>query len=243
MDIHVLNGDSLADKFPLAGEVIVCREVLMDGPVQATSLSNFWKVRASYISGAYQENEEFYLRRVKNEFEKLKKLENVSAINLWFKHDLFCQVNMWFVLHYLAVNEIHFPIYRVMPSSEGESIWAGFGPIEKEALNQCYDLKIQFSENDINLGANLWKAYQGGDLNTFKNLSLFQSQTFPYLTEVCEAHIQRLPEKDFARPQSRLKQLTSSGVTNFDEIFNEFGKTEGIYGYGDRQVKNMLASL
>jgi hypothetical protein len=40
-----------------------------------------------------------------------------------------------------------------------------------------------------------------------------------------------------------LKQIINSGVTDFSEIFKEFRKTEGIYGFGDLQVKNMLTEL
>jgi hypothetical protein len=43
--------------------------------------------------------------------------------------------------------------------------------------------------------------------------------------------------------RTNLKQITSSGITDFNEIFREFWKTEGIYGFSDLQVKNMLATL
>ena len=49
--IHILNGDSLLDKFPneLKGERIVARECLIEGDVSANNLSEFYKNRASFL--------------------------------------------------------------------------------------------------------------------------------------------------------------------------------------------------
>jgi hypothetical protein len=42
--------------------------------------------------------------------------------------------------------------------------WKGFGIANAEKLEQAYYSKIQFTVDDINLGKNLWAAYQNGDL-------------------------------------------------------------------------------
>jgi hypothetical protein len=35
MQGHILNGDALAEKFPLIGKKIICRECMMDAPADA----------------------------------------------------------------------------------------------------------------------------------------------------------------------------------------------------------------
>jgi hypothetical protein len=241
METHVLNGDALAEKFPMEGDLVVCRECLIDGPVAANSLEKLWRLRASYLLGKFDEDESSYFNQVKTEFDKLSRA--TSPVNLWFEHDLFCQANMWFVLYYLKENKINLPVFRVMPPAEAQQIWSGFGSMKKADLLNCFERRIQLSEKDTQLGLHLWRAYQAGDLVTIKKISFEKSPTFPLLREVCEAHIQRFPRSGLGRPQQKLKQILESGETDFKSIFIEFWKTEGIYGFGDSQVKSMLASL
>jgi hypothetical protein len=73
-------------------------------------------------------------------------------------------------------------------------------------------------------------------------LAQVRSRCLKYLDEVCEAHIDRFKEKK-GRPQQRLEEILKRGITDFHSLFIEFAKTEGVYGFGDRQVKNMLAEL
>src|SRR5688500_4821089 len=211
MEVHVLNGDALAYKFPVEGQVVVAREAMVDGPVQADSIEAFWKLRADYLTETYLEDESpQYYKDVKEEFEKLLSLESATGINLWFEHDLFCQVNMWFVINYLVQNKIDFPFYRVMPSPDIADIWSGFGRLTNADLRRCYELRRKFGKEDIELGTALWKAYSTSDLVTLQKLSLRTSACFPLLEEACNAHLQRFPLKD-GRPQRRLKQIIKSG--------------------------------
>jgi hypothetical protein len=241
MEAHILNGDALAEKFPIAGEVIVCREAFIDGPVPTLG-EQFWKERASYLTGTYKAEEVTYFVEVKTEFEKLCQLKNIEAINLWFEHDLFCQVNMWFILHYINTNKIDIPVFRAMPPPDMSDIWSGFGRMKAAELQNCFQHRIQMSKDDLQTGISLWEAFSKKNFDALKKISSQASSAYPFLREVCEAHIQRFPLRD-GRPQNRLRQIKNSGVTDFHDIFKEFSRTEGIYGFGDLQVKEMLVSL
>jgi hypothetical protein len=240
MEAHVLNGDALAEKFPVAGEVVVCREALINGPVHSRG-EQFWKDRARYLAGAFTAEEITYFADVKTEFEKLPVLK-ADEINLWFEHDLFCQVNMWFVLHFLHQNKIDTPLFRVMPPSGMPDVWSGFGRMTAPDLRNCYQNRIEMSADDVQTGIALWKAFSENNFDALKRLSKNSSPSYPYLKEVCEAHIQRFPAHE-GRPQNRLRQIKSSGLADFHDIFKEFSKAEGIYGFGDLQVKEILTSL
>ncbi len=50
--IHILNGDSLASQFSesIPGAKIIVREALIDGPVKADSLEEFW-IRYTAFAG------------------------------------------------------------------------------------------------------------------------------------------------------------------------------------------------
>ena len=97
MIYNILNGDSLAYSFPdakIEGDIIVVREGLIDGNLSGNNLQDFWHSRASYMGLTEAE----YHDKIVSEFEKIMNAPDDSEFNLWFEYDLFCQVNMWFVI-------------------------------------------------------------------------------------------------------------------------------------------------
>ena len=94
---HILNGDCLDQRFPndLDGEKIIWRECLIDGPVSET---NFFESRTKFIQENFGETKEGYSEKVLNEFEKIKNIPQNADVYFWFEDDLFCQVNLWFLL-------------------------------------------------------------------------------------------------------------------------------------------------
>ncbi len=241
MKIHVLAGDALAEDFKngaIEGEIIVCRECLVEGDVKAANLEDFWQTRARFITDSYGGNEADYFQKVVSEFEKLKNLASPEAeINLWFEYELFCQINLWFCLYFLQASKAK--IYRVAPVvREDAEIWKGFGSLTTEDLEKCFAERVELTGKDIRLGADLWKAYQNADYETLERLSETESQCFPYLKEVCRAEI----EKN-SRPRKVLQGIIADGKTDLAEIFPEFSARAGVYGFGDLQVQRILAEI
>jgi hypothetical protein len=102
---HILNGDCLADKLKktnLNHNFIIFRECLIAGDVDASNINELWEIRANFIAGSYDTTKEMYFEHTVKEFEKLNSLPDCAEVCLWFEDDLFCQVNMWFILSYLA---------------------------------------------------------------------------------------------------------------------------------------------
>ena len=115
MIYHILNGDSLACSFPetkINGEMIVVREGLIDGDLSGDTLPYFWQSRAKYMGLAEAE----YHNNVVKEFEKIMNAPDNSEFNLWFEYDLFCQVNMWFVISIINTLSIKKKVYAVYTS-------------------------------------------------------------------------------------------------------------------------------
>lgn len=242
MKTHILTGDCLAHTFRnsnIGGDVIISRECLIDGDVNTQSLQEFWQARATHIKTTYGEDEEKYFNYVVAEYEKVFNLSASDEIYLWFEYDLFCQVNMWFVLHLLNEKGLT-EIYRVAPVVRDENnLWKGFGSLTKTDLQKCFEARVKFTKDDIQFGVNLWEAYRKEDLVKLKKLSNTKSECFPYIKEVCAAEIER---KCDMRPQKTLQKIADEGVTDFNKIFLRFVETEGIYGFGDLQVKAMQKS-
>lgn len=242
MIYNILNGDSLAYSFPNAkieGDVIVVREALIDGDLSGDNLREFWQTRANYIGLTETE----YHNNVVKEFEKITNAPDSSEFNLWFEYDLFCQVNMWFVIsiiNSLPIKKKVFAVYTSYLDKTNKQFWNGFGQANSDELKICYANKISLSEADINLGTDLWKAYQNGNLEELVNLTKNQSLAFPYLQEVVKAHVDRFPKDGTkGRPEKVIEDITKNISTDFYKVFEEFYKRESIYGFGDTQLKSL----
>lgn len=242
MKVHVLPGDALTETFQqtnISGEVIVCRECLVDGDVKADSLEEFWITRARFIENGYGENAEAYFQNVAAEFEKLKtNAQNGAEINLWFEYELFCQANYWFTLFLLRESDAK--VYRVAPVVRDENeIWKGFGKLSAADLEVCFGNRVALSAADISLGADLWKAFQNADYESLANLSKNESAAFPHLGKVCRAAIEKQ-----TRPRKVLEEIIADGKKDFArEIFPAFAAKAGVYGFGDTQVKRILDEI
>lgn len=238
--LHVLPGDATATDFAetgIDGEVIVCREALVDGDVKAKNLDEFWKLREDFIGREHGENGGSYYENVAKEFEKLIDVPANAEVNLWFEYELFCSVNMWFCLDLLRDADIK--IFRVAPVIRAEDEkWKGFGKMSAEDLRKCFTGRWEMNVADRELGSDLWQVFSNDDLKRLDVLGNAQTESFPYLREVCTAAIQ----KSF-RPAEILKEITSGETKDFNEIFREFSAQAGVYGFGDSQVKRFVDEI
>lgn len=242
MVYNILNGDSLAYSFPesrIEGEIIVIREALIDGELSGENLSDFWRTRAKHMSMTETE----YHNTIVKEFEKILNAPDNSEFNLWFEYDLFCQVNMWFVIsiiNSLPIKTNVLAVYTSYLEPTDSQFWNGFGPAKSDEIRVCYADRIPLSEADLNFGAKLWKAYKNVNLEEMINLSKHQSLAFPYLQEVVKAHVDRFPKDGTkGRPEKVIEEITKNFSTDFNKVFKEFWKRESIYGFGDTQLKSL----
>jgi len=238
MFIHVLPGDAQVEVFRssgIEGEMLVCREALVDGDISGDTLDEFLINRASFMNGAYEEDPANYNVRVASQFRRLLEADVGDEVNLWFEYELFCSVNMWFCLDLLSRTEAD--IYRVAPAYLNQQHrWDGFGGATTDNLRSCFDERIKFTSDDIRLGADLWQAFRKKDAERLSTLSANARPTFPYLAEVGRA----AAEKE-TLPAVIVSEIEGEGINNFNEIFLEFRRRAGVFGYGDSQVKSLMA--
>lgn len=240
---HIASGDSLAEdltKCDIGGEIIVCRECLIEGPLDGDSFEDFLNTRAAFISETYDGSSAGYYEKVAAEFEKIKRIPVDSEVNLWFGSDLFCQANMWFICDMLGRAANSPKIFRVFPFEKGEPS-LDFSSDESDDLKKSLKMRQKFSGDDVQLAQSLWKAYKAGDNRRLSELSKTGSVCFNALDATCRAHIERFG--DDPRPQRVLNEIMSDGKTDFSHIFQEFSSREAIYGFGDLQVRKMLENL
>lgn len=240
MIYHVLPGDSLVEEFKktnIDGEIIVCREAFIAGPLDAATPEEFWDGRAQFFLSEYGEDEIGYHENVASELIKLAELGADDEVNLWFEYELFCSVNLWCCLSFLRATQTE--IYRVEPIGlDEDKRWDGFGHFVADDLKACFEMRHKLNRSDVELGAQLWEAYRRKDNLKLKELASGNNPAFPCLSEVVAA----ANEQDI-QPLEILKAITSGGEDDFGKIFVEFKKRAGVYGYGDLQVQRLIDEL
>jgi hypothetical protein len=239
---HILNGDSLKEQFPenIQGDIIVARECLVDGNVNGKDLDQLFASRARFISRNYGGTEQDYYEKTVPEFQKIKRIDNDSDINLWFEDDLFCQVNFWFVVHLIA-NKIHNnTIYLIRPKLHNQY---GFGGLNHYDLTSLYENRFVLIELDKI--ASLWESYQNNDTEKLVSVARELEPTYPFILLAVEAHIERKSTHEtMGRPsQSLITIMQELGTEEFGPVFKEFNKRESIYGFGDLQVKRLFDEI
>ena len=242
MIYNILNGDSLAYSFPdskIQGDIIVVREALIDGDVSGNDLKDFWNSRAKYLGVPEAE----YHDKVVCEFEKIMNAPDDSEFNLWFEYDLFCQVNMWFVISIingLSADKKVYAVYTSYLDRSNKHFWNGFGPANSSQLQVCFADRIPLSDADLLFGQELWVAYKDRNFEELDRLAKKRSFAFPYLQEVVEAHIDRYPKDGSSgRPERVIEYIIKNISTDFHQVFKEFWKRESIYGFGDTQLRSL----
>lgn len=251
--LHILNGDSTANRFKdtgLIGDVMIWREVLSEGPLEMDITSaSFWKKRAEWIAGAIGESTEGYQLIVLNELTKLDSA--FDEINLWFEFDLHCQANMLGVLAYLnQKTDLSAPaVFLICPGDyPGKENFRGMGELNGEELDYLYhNIRVQLSEFDFILAAEAWAVLVSRDpekLNHFLNATDFWG-CLHLLKPALEAQLKRLEKNDkgLNAIEQKLVDIYTFGYKTRHELYIKFWETEKIYGMGDMEIDIYLNKL
>lgn len=234
---HILNGDALLQQFPteIDGEIIICRECLVDGDVTGNTLDELFNSRARFISSYQDFTEADYFKKTVPEISKIKTIPKGSKIFLWFEDDLFCQVNFWFVCNLLATNKFSDNVSLVRPKIHNQF---GFGGYSKEGLAELYEARTSLSSFSILQFAKCWKAFQNQDMEQLNILYSEIESDFQFLKETIQACEAMVLNNEPERIISTIIQ--EKNTKHFGTVFQEFSRNNPVYGFGDLQVKRIF---
>ena len=242
--VHILNGDSLQGQLHglIEAELIIARECLIDGNVQGNSLTEFFSNRANFIAEYDGFNAEDYYLKTVPEIEKIIALPTKSEVICWFEDDLFCQANFWFVIHLLANYTAVDNIYLVRPNKGNEY---SFAAMSEQELIDALKNRLQLSSEHKKLLAQLWPLYQKQDYQQMHIIADTLNSVMPFLIPAIEAQEKRTPdESGLGYPERQLLAIMNDlESTDFPTVFRTFSAQEGIYSFGDLQVKQMFDQL
>ena len=101
--LHITNGDRTTQylkKANIKGKIITWREMLCEGKTSVNVCSEtFWKSRFDFLKKSYKFTKKEFINRTLKEYRDLCNQKRQEEIVLWFRNDLFCQVNMFCLLY------------------------------------------------------------------------------------------------------------------------------------------------
>ena len=240
--IHILNGDGLGEQFPkdLPGEILVFRECLVEGPKKVVEFEAFFDSRAAYLSDTYDPTiKESYSLELSIPLMRVVAEQAPAEVVLWFEEDLFCQANFWFICHFLEASGYRGKVSWAKPSGIAKY---NFGLLSKESLTAVFKDRIPV---DIAKASPLWQAYSINDSDELIRLVEDITDLSEYIIPAALAYRDMNTSTiEQSRPYLSLLEITNTlKTTHFGKVFMEFCKKEGVYGFGDLQVKRLFDKI
>jgi len=138
--LHIHNGDSTAGtarQANIPGEHIAWREALVCGPTPAgLSEQEFIDTRARHLADSYNVPIEKCRAELRAMHEALASFSEHDEVVLWFEHDLFCQVQLIYLMHWFAGRDLGLTKLSLICINEfpGVQIFHGLGQLNEEQL-------------------------------------------------------------------------------------------------------------
>lgn len=231
--INIHNGDVMAiaaKRMGIPGEHLPFRETLVIGPIPPEE--KWIEVRARFLSGRYGEE----LLRVSNSvFQQQQALTAAASqdeVVLWFEHDLFCLVNLLYLLQRFERASL---IWSAEPLAESED----------PALKKLFDSRSPVPPAMRDAARAAWKVYSSSDPRTLNRLIANDQRDFPFLREGLALHASRFPStrNGLGSVQNRLLSIIAGGATEFAALFGAFDVNPPRFGFGDAEVLAALRDL
>jgi hypothetical protein len=233
--LHLLNGDATLAVFPstLPGHRAVWRDIMVEGPAVDDGA-----VRAAWLAPRLGVTPDDYERGWREGQAALARAAADDEIILWFEQDLFCAVNLWFVIAHLPPTT---PVWLVFPPLT-ES-FAGLGTLTARELADLFERRRPLDRAARAEAASLWRAYAASDPN-----ALSQTQAaLDFAREAVRLHLARFPST--ARGLDEIETATLHALVPGPRAFAElFGAVTHApphrsHGMGDVQYAAALRDL
>ena len=242
--LHIHNGDSTAGtarRANIPGEHLAWREALVCGPTPAgLSQDEFRRTRAEHLAEAYGVKREDCEQELQEQEKALARFTDHEEVVLWFEHDLFCQVQLLYLLDWFAHRDLGATKLSMICVGEFPGIgrFRGLGQLSEEQLASLFPKREEASPAQMQLGSKAWQAYCSPDPAELLPLINSDLAALPFLRRALIKHIQRFPSttNGLGRIESIGLELITGGYVRFRSLFPAFARREPDYGFADAQL-------
>ena len=218
--LHVLNGDVTASVFAAAGlpgDVLIWRDILVEGLLTAewtepTALA----ARAAFLAERLAIEPARYLRGVHEQEEGLASALRHDEVVLWFEQDLFCAVNLWYLLAWFSRRPAAARLALIHPPIDAVK---GLGLLEPAQLGALFTERRLVTPGALALGRRAWEAYTDADPRGAAALAHQDHEALPFVREAFQHHCERFPSA-----ATGLNEVETATLDTLDRGAKVFGE-------------------
>lgn len=249
--LHIHNGDCSAEtakQSTIPGEHFAWSEALIDGPAPTNVSEAEWhKLRAAHLSESYGVDANDTEDGLRAQEDKLKSYPEHDEVVLWFEQELFCQVNLLYLLDWFSQSELGKTRLSLIFVGEfpGVPNFHGLGELTPEQMASLFPARQEVTPAEFELATKAWAAYRSSDPTEIERLLETDCAAMPFLKQALRLHLERFPfvRNGLGRIQNKGLEFIQNGLHKFSEIFPRFANEERFYGLGDSQFWNALNGL
>jgi hypothetical protein len=249
--LHILNGESTEGTLKQSSVPAVFfsfRDVLVQGPTPTGTDDQEWRrIRSAHLVESYGVEIEACEQGLLSQEETLRSASQHEEVVLWFEHDLFCQINLLYLLNWFALERLGQTKLSLINIGEfpGRENFRGLGELNVEQLSSLFPQRQQVTPAQLNLAKAAWAAYSSPNPTAIETLLNTDISSLPFLTRAFQAHLKRFPgtKNGLGHVENRSLELINNGFEKFIDLFPRFANAEPVYGLGDAQLWLSLRML
>jgi len=251
--LHIVNGLAtlrLLDRTDIRGARVSGDDIFAEGPVQdCLQTPAAWRARAEYLQQHFGIPKEQYLQRREERERSLRSFAYHEEVVLWFEFDLFCQLNLLYLLHWFSKKGLGSSKLTLICPGEfpGVKRFRGLGDLSPRQLAHLFEDRAEVTEQQRKLAEKAWAAYSSPDPNQIQLLIKEGTEELRYLHKAFLAHLERFPWTGTGLNSVEMKTLesVSEGPRKFPDLFSIVSNSDSVFshGMGDVQFSAYLAEL
>jgi len=242
--LHILNGaatTALLNQTNLSGDRLTWREALAAGPAPSgLQITDWINMRAAYLAESSNRTFSACKQDLTQMYHTLSTVSNYREVTLWFEFDLFCQVNLIYILYRLFKMEL--PETKLslicINTFPGIKNFRGLGQLAPEQFVSLFDKRQLMNEVVLQKGAAAWEAYSAPAPSAIEKFLQQNLPDLPFLSDALKAHLERFPStyNGLGRLENSILELIAGGIDEFPPLFAMIGELDNLYGFGDLQI-------
>lgn len=249
--LHILNGGAMEETLrqsSVKGELFCFRDALISGPVTNSQDKESWRMtRAQHLSETYEVEFDECERGLIEQEKTLQSYSKHDEVVMWFEHDVFCQLNLLYLLDWFANVDLKNTELSLVNigSFPGHENFRGLGELNSDELASLFPQRQRLLDEHLSLGSKAWQTFQSVDPTSIEELLKSDTSGLPFLATALTSHLRRFPAvaNGLGEIEHAALELVDLGSHNFDQLFPKFVRTKQVYGLGDSQLWMSLVDL